>query len=282
MIAAQPDLLVIGGLTVDRFADGSTAPGGSVLHIAMGAVPRGMRVAVLTVAGPEPGAQAGLAELRRLAVALESAEADATATFTHRDTAGGRRLRLECRGGRVATAGSALVAGAPAVLVAPIAGEVLGEELALLDAVPIRAAILQGWLRSLDEGAEVRPVPLDALGKAVMGALSRFDLLVASREDLAAESAAPEEQLAALRRVFGGRPVLVVTDGDAGAWLDAEPSGTVHLPVPWRVAEVSTVGAGDILAALLTVALGDAGDKLQGRMQAAMRTVAEVLEERRG
>jgi len=31
MIAAQPDLLVIGGLTVDRFADGSSAPGGSVL-----------------------------------------------------------------------------------------------------------------------------------------------------------------------------------------------------------------------------------------------------------
>jgi len=141
MIAARPDLLVIGGLTIDRFADGSAAPGGSVLHIARAAASRGVRVAILTVAGPEPEAQAALAELRQLVVDVEAGDADATATFSHHDTAQGRRLALERRGGRVAIAGSALLASADAVLVAPVAGEVSAAELTTLVSVPVRAAI---------------------------------------------------------------------------------------------------------------------------------------------
>lgn len=280
MIAARSDLLVIGGLTVDRFADGSSAPGGSVLHVARAAVPRGVRVAVLTAAGPEHEAQAGLAELRQLSVTLESADADATATFIHRDAAEGRRLQLERRGGRVAIAGSALVAGTRAVLVAPVAGEVSAEELALLEPVPVRAAILQGWLRSLDEGQEVRPLPLAALANAAIDALRRFDLLVASREDLLAESRDPREQLGSLRRAVGDRPALVVTDGPDGLWLDAQTS-TRHLAVPRLVDSISTVGAGDILAAFLTIGSGDPATTFEGRARDAMRIVAEILEERR-
>lgn len=280
MIAARPDLLVIGGLTIDRFADGSSAPGGSVLHIARAMAPRSVRLAVLTVAGPEPEARAALDELRGLTVALGAREADATATYRHRDTDKGRRLGLERRGGQVAIAEWARVAGAGAVLVAPIAGEVLGDELSELAGAPVRAAILQGWLRSLDQGAEVRPLPLAALGAPLIDALGQLDLLVASREDLLAESGDPRAQLAALRHAFGPTPRLVLTDGIEGLWLD-EPA-VHHLSVRSRVTSVSTVGAGDILAALLTLAASGRVSGLDGRVSQAMRTVAEILEERQG
>ena len=62
------DLVVVGGLTVDRFSDGSAAPGGAVLHIARALAARGVRVGIVTTAGPEPEALAGLAELRDLAL----------------------------------------------------------------------------------------------------------------------------------------------------------------------------------------------------------------------
>ena len=280
MIAAPPDLLVIGGLTVDRLPDGASAPGGSVLHIARAMAARGVRVAVITASGPEPEAQAGIEELHALASAVEAATATCTATFEHRDAAAGRQLSLERRGGRIEMAGSALLARAPAVLLAPIAGEFDTDDLPELASTPVRAAILQGWLRSLDEGAEVRPLPLAAMGQA-LDALAGFDLLVASREDLLAEADEPRAQLAALRRALGSHPELVVTDGAEGLWLDgpaaAAGAATVHhLPVPWRVDGVSSVGAGDILAAFLTI--GEGG--LDDRAAAAMRIVAEILEAR--
>jgi sugar/nucleoside kinase (ribokinase family) len=278
MIAAPTDLLVVGGLTIDRFPDGSSAPGGSVLHIARAVVPRGARLGVLTSAGPEPDARPGLAELRELAVALGSSPAQATATFRHADGPGGRLLWLERRGGAVAIAGSRLVAGARAVLLAPIAGEAVADDLAAVEAVPVRAAILQGWLRSLDEREEVRPLPLVALAADLIQGLAGFDLLVASREDLTAEADDPRAQLRALRNAFGPVPALVVTDGVEGLWLD---DGAIrHLPVPRRVASASTVGAGDVLAALLAVG-ARRPSSLERRAAEAMRTVAQLLEARR-
>jgi sugar/nucleoside kinase (ribokinase family) len=278
MIAAPSDLLVIGGLTIDRFADGSSAPGGSVLHIARAAGPRGLRVAVTTVAGPEPEAQAGLRALRSLTTRLDPSDAAATATFVHRESPGGRRLWLSERGGGILSP-SIDPADTRAILVAPIADEISPDELAHRDTSTTWAAILQGFLRSFAPDGEVMPVPLSGLAAGVAEALSGFDLLVASREDLAGEAADPPDQLAALRRAVGPRPALVVTDGVRGIWLEGE-----HLPVPRLVDGVSTVGAGDVFAAFM-LAGGwpkPAGTAfLRDRARAAMLTVAEVLEERR-
>ena len=47
----MPSLLIVGGLTIDRFADGSRAPGGSVLHAGLAAAAEGAQVTTLTVAG---------------------------------------------------------------------------------------------------------------------------------------------------------------------------------------------------------------------------------------
>jgi sugar/nucleoside kinase (ribokinase family) len=171
-----------------------------------------------------------------------------------------------------------------AVLYAPVADEIPLDALALW-ADRERAAILQGWLRSMDEGAEVRPLALGGLRPELVEALAQFDLLVASREDLLAEADAPVDQLAALRRVFGPSPALVVTDGADGMWLDmalvgAYPGLRRHLAVPWRVEAASTVGAGDILAAFLAMLPRETPTSNDHRAEDAMRVVAEVLEQR--
>jgi len=279
MIAARPDLLVIGGLTIDRFADGSAAPGGSVLHIARAAAPRGLRVAVTTVAGPEPEADAGLEELRALAASVNSSLAESTATFLHRESSGGRRLRLERGGGQIRLANDLSLDSPRAVLVAPIADEIAIEEIAHIPTRPTRGAILQGFLRSFSPSGGVVAVTLSELAPALATTLSEFDLLVASREDLAGEAAEPRDQLASLRRLVGSRPVLVVTDGINGLWIEHE-----KLPAPRVVEGISSVGAGDVFAAFLLAGWPKAAgaEFLRDRARVAMLTVVEVLEERRG
>ena len=279
MIAARPDLLVIGGLTVDRFPDGSSAPGGSVLHIARAAAPRGLRVGVMTVAGPEPEARAAVDELRRLTAWLDASHAATTATFVHRDSPGGRRLWLEQSGAPIHLGDLGSRPAPRGILVAPIADEVVPDDLARLAPGPTRGAILQGFLRSRAADGEIHPRPLSALAPALTAVLGEFDLVVASREDLLGEAAEPADQLAALRSMLGARPELVVTDGVRGVWIEGE-----HLPVPRRVDTVPSVGAGDIFAAFLLVGeqprRADAGS-LRHRAGGAMRVVADVLEGRR-
>jgi hypothetical protein len=282
------DLLVVGALTVDRFPDGAAAPGGPVLHIARAAAPRQMRLGIVTAAGPEPEARAGLTVLQQLAAFVEYEDQSVTVSFRHRESAEGRRLWLGQRGGPVGPGADTLERiETRAVLLAPVAGEVPVEALTAWDASLVRGAILQGWLRTLEEGEEVRPLPFEALPGAVTGALSAFDLLVASREDLLAVEGDPPKQLSAMRRAFGPRPTLVVTDGPGGVWMDVSTTDTpgepLHLPVPRRVEGASSVGAGDVLTAFML--RGEwhrppSVDLLRPRLASAMRVVAEVLEER--
>jgi sugar/nucleoside kinase (ribokinase family) len=286
--APRLDLLVVGGLTVDRFADGSAAPGGSVLHICRAAAPRGLSVGVVTGAGPEPEAVAAMAELRELAVLVDSIEGPATISFRHRDAPEGRRLWLGRRSDPVRPSSETRdVVKANALLFAPVAGEVPAEVLGWR-AGQARGAILQGWLRGLEEGEEVQSLPLRAVSKPVIDALRDFDLLVASREDMLADGADPRVQLEALRAAIGSGPTMVLTDGPGGAWIhpsraagDLEP---IHVAVPRRVGGVSSVGAGDVLSAF--VLTGEWPRRptttlIVDRVRLAMAVVVEVLEERR-
>lgn len=282
------DLLVVGGLTIDRFADGSSQPGGSVLHIARAAAARGVRLGVVTAAGPEEEARAGIDELERLATFVESRAEPATTAFRHGETVEGRRLWLGQRGGVVGP-GPDLRERLElrAVLFAPVAGEVPANALDVWDASWVRAAILQGWLRTIHEGEVARALPLSALSGPIAEAIPAFDLLVASTEDLLAEAAKPLQQLEAMRRTFGPRPTLVVTDGPNGVWIDAPQAAGVeawHMPVPRRVDDVPTIGTGDIFAAFMLVGEWQrpaAARFVRQRAQRAMQVVAEVLEERR-
>jgi sugar/nucleoside kinase (ribokinase family) len=105
---------------------------------------------------------------------------------------------------------------------------------------------------------------------------------------LLAEAAEPYDQLQSMRRAFGRRPTLVVTDGPNGAWIRLEHSAvdgnSWHIPVPRRVENVPTVGSGDVFAAFM---LGGGWQRpaaagfVRMRVELAMRVVAEMLEDRR-
>ena len=280
------DLLVVGGLTVDRFDDGSSVPGGSVIHVARAAAPRGVRLGIATAAGPEAVAALGVAELDRVAARLEVASRPATATFRHREGDDRRRLWLERAGGDVALGPEARDRFATrAVLFAPVATEIGANALRAWDEALPRGAILQGWLRAIAEDRAVTQLPLSRLDETLRDLLGNLDLVVASREDLSAEADSPSDQLTALRALLGPKPVLVVTDGADGLWLDlpgAGAGGEPHVHVPWRVEGVATVGAGDILAAFMTMGAKDPVGGWRVHVERAMRVVAEVLEERKG
>ncbi|MDP9468881.1 MAG: hypothetical protein M3P32_09130, partial [Chloroflexota bacterium] len=206
MIAAGPDLLIVGGLALDRLADGSVLAGGSVLHAARAVAASGRQVATITAAGPEPEAAAALTELTALGPS-RAARFPSSIRYAIHEARRGRRLLLEAAGGEVSISAAEVVTlDARAVLLAPIAGEVTARTVRACSMVPVRVAALQGWLRHLAPGEEARALPLAALGEGLSAALGQLDALVASVEDLAGVAPRPRAQLAALRAHLGPGP----------------------------------------------------------------------------
>jgi sugar/nucleoside kinase (ribokinase family) len=262
MIPVTPHLLIIGGLTVDRFADGSAAAGGSVLHGARAAIAAGRRVATITTAGQEPEASAAVEELAAIGPSLVGS-VPSSIQYEVWESGGHRRLTLVAEAADLPVSGDVVASfQTAAVLLAPVAGELSAASVVASRTSPVLVGALQGWLRSLEVGKVVRPLPLSSLPDDLSEALSHFDALVASEQDLAAMGADPTAQLVALRRHVADRPLLVVTTGADGAWVDDASRGRHHLPAPRRVERVSTVGAGDALAAMLAILLGVGHDRL--------------------
>jgi hypothetical protein len=266
------DLLVVGSLTIDRFADGRLAPGGSVLHASLAAADAGYRVGVVTVAGPEVEARSGIERLTELPL-LDASLSTATLTFRHEETPDGRRLWLEAPATHLARVEA--IGHPAAVLFAPVADELAPTSLGRHAGVAATGAILQGWLRTLVTGSVVAPRGLDELSDALVAGLAACNVLVASREDLVAVAGDPRGQLDALRRRFGPGPTLVVTDGTEGAWVDA-PGRRELVPAPRVIRDVPMVGAGDAYAALMLGALGRGRDPW-GAARDAASGVAELL-----
>ena len=289
---SQPiDLLVVGGLTIDRFPNGVDEPGGSVLHIARALAARATRLGVITVAGMEPVAQQGVAELERLSAMVQVTAVNRTITYRHQEERGARRLWLEHRGGALQHLSDAVNRSAPrSVLFAPLADELGTDWLAGWNDRSTAGAILQSWLRTAGSTGEVRARPVGAIRGDLRAAIGSLDLLVASEQDMGADGDDPQAQLGALRLAVGPTPTLVLTCGIDGAWISsprtgADRDGPWHLPVPWRVDDAPTVGAGDILAAAM-LADGWPDRPTRGSVgriaEDAMRQVAEYLETRCG
>lgn len=275
---AEIDVLLVGALTVDRFAGDRTSPGGSVLHAARALRLDGRSAAVVTLAGDEPAARAGLRELEGLA-RTDVEPARQTVTFHHDEGPAGRGLQLGAPADLLSRAPLGVLPRA--VLYAPVADE-LGPSLGgqAFEGVTT-GAILQGWLRRLEPGRPVGAVPLSSLSPPLRERLAGLELLVASTEDLHAEAAGPAAQLDAMRRAFGPHPLLALTAGREGAWL-AEGSGAIHRIRPPRVLrDVSAVGAGDAFAALLLAGLARGVRPFDAAQDAASVT-AEHLAERSG
>lgn len=252
------ETLIIGGLTVDRFADGAVAPGGSVLHSGLAAGAEGAALTTLTVAGDEPPARDGLARLEAMG-RLSCQRAPATTTYRHAERDGARVLLLEERSEPIR---SDRLDGLPrpaVALVAPIADEVTA---AFVDELRSRVQprrtvmLIQGWLRRLEIGREVQPLPLSSLSTQAARTLGHADVIVVSTEDLVESPRDPFGQAKALRGRVGPGPILVVTLGTEGYLLDDPSLDRVLASVPRRVVTgVPMVGAGDIFGASLAIHL---------------------------
>jgi sugar/nucleoside kinase (ribokinase family) len=276
------ELLIVGGLTIDRFVDGRTAPGGSVLHSGRAAVSEGIRPAILTIAGDEPEALDGLARLREFADVVAQAS-PSTTTYDHREEAGRRVLVLEAVS--AAFAAPQPMAHPPEVaLLGPIASELAAATIDALESTirpQCTVMLIQGWLRHLEIGEPVRPLPLDRVGDELWTAFGSADAIVVSTEDLAEAPEDPFAQAAAVRRKIGSGPILVLTLGAEGYLLDDPSTDRVIASVPRRVIDgVPMVGAGDTFGAVLAVHLGRANDPIRAA-DAATEAVIRMLEARR-
>jgi sugar/nucleoside kinase (ribokinase family) len=250
------DILIVGALTIDRFPDGTTAPGGSVLHSARASARAGASVGVVMAAGPEPEALEALRELRAIGQ-VEVADVPATLVFHHDERDGVRRLSLE-GGVRLRPDPSRLRRLRPrAVLLAPVAGELDAAALATIDEAieaRVRVAALQGWLRTRLADGRIVPLAPDDVPHEVLTRLRNCDVVVGSHQDLGLSDRDPSAPAVAdLRRLLPG-PGMLLTWGAAG-YVRAEPEDKDPVVVRRRtaIAGVPTVGAGDAFAAVLAI-----------------------------
>jgi hypothetical protein len=277
------EALIVGGLTIDRLADGSVAPGGSVLHAGLAVRAEGAGLATLTVAGDEPAARDGLARLGELGTVAHQ-RVPATTVYRHLERDGVRVLVLEARTEPIAADGLRALARPDVALVAPIADEVAPALVdGLRDGIGPRWMVLliQGWLRHLVIGEEVTPLALGALSPDQRRVAAAADAIVVSTEDLIEAPGDPFAQAAELRRRIGSTPILVVTLGTEGYLLDDPAADRVVASVPRRiVSDVSAVGAGDTFGAGLAVNLARGVD-VRAAADAASDCVISMLEGRR-
>jgi sugar/nucleoside kinase (ribokinase family) len=278
---AQPrqaiELLVVGALTIDRFRDGITAAGGSVLHATRAGARARASITVVTAAGPEREAQVALSELRRVAKVVVE-EVPHTIVFEH-DEEGGRRKLTLIGNVRLRPDVVQLQRLRPrAMLLAPVAGELDAVALGMVaEAVEarVRVAALQGWLRHRQADGRVTPVELGDLPSDVLAALRNCDAVVVSHEDLGRAEALPSAAAAGeIHRWLPG-PAVFVTWGGAGH-VRADPA--LREPAVVRrhdaIEGVPTVGAGDAFAAVIAIQLA------KGASLAAAARAADAAVER--
>jgi sugar/nucleoside kinase (ribokinase family) len=274
------ELLIVGGLTIDRFGDGTSAPGGSVIHAGRAAVAEGVAVTTLTVAGDEPEAAIGLAELAEMGDLIHQ-RATSTVTYGHSEVRGRRVLTYLVSAGSIAPP---VLADPPDVaLLAPIADELPASAIGPLreSARPrLTVLLIQGWLRRLAIGEPARPLALDEVPAATWDAFAAVDAIVLSTEDLAESPEDPFVEAAGVRAKIGPRPLLVLTLGEQGYLLDDPASDHVVAYVPRRVVEgVPMVGAGDTFGAALAIQLGRGATPADAAVAATDRVI-RVLESR--
>ena len=238
---SAPDFVAIGHVTLDHFGE-VVRPGGAALYAAVTALRLGRSAAILT----SHGADFPLDEVPSR-IEVVGLEAPATTAFEHRETKGGRVLRV--RGtARPMTAADLPEDWRPASLVvlAPVLQEV-DPQLAAAFRDAAVGAELQGWLRALDGEGLVRPTAW-ASPKPL---LDRLQAIFVSAHDVRGQASQVTEWV---QRV----PLAVVTAGASGALLYV--NGDRFEIRPRRTREVDATGAGDVFAATFLVHYDRHGD----------------------
>ncbi len=230
-LAAAPDFVAIGHLTLDRIA-GTLRPGGAALYAAVTADRLGLSAGILTSHGDDFPLDAIPPRIEVVSVPSGS-----TTTFTHVAEPGGRRL-LASR--EVATPLQPQDVpedwrSAPLVLLAPVLGEVDGTLARAFDDASVAAAA-QGWLRSRQPDGTVAPAPWEDAPLVLPG----LQALFVSDEDTRGLGDEVQEW-------FQHVPIGAFTAGRHGALLFV--NGERYDVRPLRVSEMDETGAGDVFAA---------------------------------
>ena len=279
----MPSLLIVGGLTVDRFPDGSRAAGGSVLHAGLAAAAEGAELTFLTVAGDEPEAIAGLERLARFGT-VRRQHSPSTTTYRHEESGGHRVLVYEAAAEPIDVGALKGLRPFDVVLIAPIADELPpGAVVRIRESTRagLTVLLIQGWLRELRLGESAKARSLGDVPSNTWAELSTADAIVVSTEDFAAEASDPFARAAALRARVGPGPILVLTLAAEGYLLDDPAADRVVASVPRTIVSgVPAVGAGDTFGAALAIHLGER-DAPTVAAEAATERVIAVLEARR-
>jgi sugar/nucleoside kinase (ribokinase family) len=241
LVISEPvDYLVIGHIAHDLTREGPRL-GGTAAYSALTAQALGLRVGVVTAAGPETS----LSSLKDIPVI--SLESPTSTTFENIYTEHGRVQYLRAQAARIdlnrvpETWRSASI-----IHLGPIANEM---EAALPDSFSptLLGLTPQGWMRKW--GADARVSHSEWVNADT--ALARADAVVISREDV-------EENDELIEHMAHQTRVLAVTEGAAGAvlyWLGDRR----RFRAP-AVPEVDATGAGDVFAAAFFIRLHTTND----------------------
>lgn len=237
-MGTAPHFLVVGHVTRDLLADGTSRLGGTAVYAAVTAARLSCRVAVYTAAGPD----LDLAPLHQAAegVMIVCRPAPADTVFVNRYR-GGRREQflLDRAAPLIAKDLPTNWRALPLVLLGPVAQEVSPTWIRSFPHARI-GACLQGWLRAWDEEGRVRSSTWAEADRW----LAQLDAAFLSEEDVLGDLSLVE-QYAALC------PVLVYTEGARGATLFQQGRPCPVAPFPAR--EEDPTGAGDVFAAAFLV-----------------------------
>ena len=235
-VSLEPvDYLLLGHVAHDLTPTGPRL-GGTVAYSALTARAMGMRVGIVTAAGPETS----LEPLHKLSViSLPSTQ---STTFENIYTSSGHIQYLRAQAKRIDfSAVPEPWRNSPIIHLGPIANEIessLPKEFApgLLGITP------QGWMRTWDSGCRVSPIEWANSESA----LAQAGAVIISREDVGGNDEVIEHYAQQTR-------VLAVTEGPAGAVLYWHGDRR-RFRAP-DVNEVDATGAGDIFAAAFFVRL---------------------------
>ncbi len=257
----RPDFLVVGHVTKDLL-DGGYTLGGTATYSALTAKGLGLRVAVVTAAGPD-------IDLGSIFQGIDLVCLPSPTTTTFRNLYRGEERTQFLYAHATPLRPEAVPLPwrtAPIVHLGPVAQE-MGEEIIGLFPRSLLGLTPQGWLRGWDEEGRIHPLKWE--GAPV--ALPEVDVLILSEEDLAGEAGALRSHL----KVPG---MVVITRGAKGATLYYR-GGEDRLPAP-PAQLVDPTGAGDIFAATFLVRFAETDDPYQALRSA--NVAASLSVEREG
>jgi sugar/nucleoside kinase (ribokinase family) len=241
----MPRFLSIGHVTRDARPGGDVL-GGSVSFGALTAARLGWEVAILTSAGPDFEPEKEMPGI----TAFVRRGATTTRFVNTYDEDGTRHQVVTSRADPIDLEPLPDEWREPdALLLAPVAGELVGFSTASLSAGAV-GAVAQGWLREIDPGGDVSPREWSEAARDLLG----VHVVFLSEQDLPNADAGARELL---RHV----PMVALTRGWRGLTLLTR-EGAHEVPSLPRT-EVDPTGAGDVFSAAFLVGYHESGDPLE-------------------